>query len=41
MYFMDFEMFLYVPLVIAPVLRPVMLLIYPLLGATNLPILAH
>jgi hypothetical protein len=38
---MGYEMFLYVLLVIAPILRPVLLLISPLLGATDLPILAH
>jgi hypothetical protein len=38
---MDYEIFLYVLLVIAPELRPVLLLISPPLGATDPPILAH
>jgi hypothetical protein len=38
---MGYEIFLYVLLEIAPEFRPILLLISPLLGATDPPKLAH
>jgi uncharacterized protein YggT (Ycf19 family) len=36
---MDYEMFLHVPLITAPVLRPMLLLISPQLGAIDFALL--